>query len=262
MINNRKRNYLHLFAAVIIMSLSAAGFTADDKQTVDYLSTHELVSEGSCTADIHKAAGSLPEQIILTFTKNGNYNANVIFGQWGFTVKGPYAVKKGQITLTIDDETKKTLNKWLVNEKPDRYNKYYLKNGVIVDDNESVKYSRYLKFDDGTKFWDKSTLITKEGLPKKINSVQVTTMGMKKGITKSNVKLREKADAGSKEKRYCKDPEMGPCTNYVPKGEAVVIIARTEKKMKVQQWENFWYYVEFSGTIGEGWIFGEFLEME
>ncbi len=255
----------YIFAAVTVcvLLLNYSGLNAAEKLTADYLASHELESDEYTTADVHKVGGYFPEHIYLKFTGDGKYKADVNFGQWGYDVSGTYVIKNGKITLTIDDNTRDVLlNQWLKDEKPDRYNKYFLKNGVLVDDNDSIKYSRYLKFDDGTKFADTSTPVKGEGLQKKIDSVNVITMNKKKGITKNNVKLREKADANSKEKEYCKDPEMGPCTKYIPQGEEVVIIARTEKKMKVQKWENYWYYVQFPSTIGEGWVFGEFIDVK
>jgi len=254
--------YYCLLSIAIITTFMSSGFPAEVKLTEEYLTSHELNSDLKTSSDTHKAIGSLPEHIYLKFNSDGTYNANLYYGQWGFDIKGLYVIKNGKITLTIDDDSKDVLNQWLRDDKPDRYNKYFLKNGVLVDDNESVKYRRYLKFDDGTKFWDSSTLIKEAGIPKKINSVKVITMGMKKGVAKNNVKLREKADAGSKDLRYCRNSEDGPCNNYIPQGDEVIIIARTENKARVQKWDNYWYYVEFPESTDAGWVFAEFIDLK
>lgn len=263
MIKKRNFNYITVLISALMLLFAATGNAADVKLTAEYLASHEFESDENTTANIHKAGEDVPENIFLKFSGDGTYTATVYFGQWGYDVSGTYLIKNGKITLTIDDNTRDVvLNQWLKNDKPDRYNKYFLRNGVLVDDNDSIKYSRYLKFDDGTKFADKSTPVKGEGLLKKINSVKVITMNKKRGIVKTNVKLREKADANSREIEYCRDPEMGPCTKYIPKGDEVTIIARTENKVKVQKWENYWYYVEFPSTTGEGWVFGEFIEVK
>ena len=254
--------YIFSAAASFILLFNTVGLNAAEKLTAEFLTSHELISDRDTTSDAHKAIGSLPEHIYLTFTKDGNYKANIYFGQWGFEVEGPYVIKNGKVTLTINDATKEVLMQWIKDDRPDRYNKFFLKNGELVDDNDSIKYGRYLKFDDGTRFGDKSSLINAEGLQKKIGSERVITMNKRKGITKNNVKLREKADPNSREKEYCKDPEMGECTKYIPQGEEVAIVARTEKKYKVQKWENYWYYVEFPATSGEGWVFAEFIDLK
>lgn len=251
-----------LFFTVVMTTSVFPGSAEDVKLSAEYLSSHELASDLNTTSDAHKAIGSLPEHIFLKFKADGAYEADVYFGQWGFPVEGQYVIKNGQVTLTINDKSKEVLNQWLKDDKPDRYNKFFLRNGVLVDDDESVKYRRYIRFDDGTKLLDKSTLIKEADLPKKIGSVKVITMGMRKGVAKQNVKLREKADAGSKDLRYCRNSEDGPCTNYIPKGDEVIIIARTRNKFKVQKWEGYWYYVEFPENIDAGWVFSEFIDLK
>ena len=50
---------------------------------------------------------------------------------------------------------------------------------------------------------------------------------------------------------------------YCPKETQIRVLARTLEKERVQQWTNYWYYVEITAAEGMmqryGWMFGEFI---
>ncbi len=257
------KNYIGKLSVTILSVLFITGILhAEEKLSVEYLTSHELRADQYSTSKAHKAINSIPSDFNLRFTKDGKYRASVIYGGWGFDVEGTYIIKNSKVTLYINDKTKEHLKRELKEDKPGRYNSFFLKNGVLINDNDSLKYQRYIKFEDGTKFWDTTSLVKDEGLRKKVGPVSVITMGMKKGLIKDNAKVRERPDTKAKDKTYCKDVITGPCTQFVPKGEELTILGRTEKKIRVQKWENYWYYVEFPVNDTIGWMFGEFVELK
>jgi len=97
-----------------------------------------------------------------------------------------------------------------------------------------------------------------EGETRMVKNTTVITMGMKKGITTSSVKIREIPAADGKELAYYPaifEPEL----KAVPKDNPVTVIARTTEKQKVSKWENYWYYVQVGAHDGV-WMFGEFVK--
>lgn len=97
-----------------------------------------------------------------------------------------------------------------------------------------------------------------EGQTRMVGSTEVITMGMKKGITTSSVKIRETPSPEGKELAYYPaifEPEL----KAVPKDNPVTVIARTTEKQQVSKWENYWYYVQVGAHDGV-WMFGEFVK--
>ncbi len=92
-------------------------------------------------------------------------------------------------------------------------------------------------------------------LSREVNGVPVVTVGAVMAMTMQNVRVRT---APSVKASLIKFPTL----DYCPKGSYVRVLARTVQKEQVQQWTNYWYYVE---NLGEpespryGWMFGEFL---
>lgn len=95
----------------------------------------------------------------------------------------------------------------------------------------------------------------KPNLRRKVNGVEVSTMGAVMGMTTQNVRVRT---APSVKASIIKFPTL----DYCPKGSYVRVLARTLQKERVQQWDNYWYYVENTAQQESpryGWMFGEFI---
>lgn len=104
-----------------------------------------------------------------------------------------------------------------------------------------------------------------------INSVPVIFLGKARGQATTGVKLRAAPDANS---------EAGKCHNdggmieTLPKKAGVAVVARTGDKVKVANWENYWYFVQVdsyecsfektpAGLPYQGaWVFGEFIKLK
>lgn len=102
-----------------------------------------------------------------------------------------------------------------------------------------------------------------------INSVPVIFLGKARGHATTGVKMRAAPDANS---------EAGKCHNdggmieTLPKNGGVSVVARTVDKVKVANWENYWYFVQVDSyecsfeKTGQSlpyrgaWVFGEFIK--
>lgn len=100
-----------------------------------------------------------------------------------------------------------------------------------------------------------------EGKSRIYKELNVVTMGMKKGKTTSDVKIRKGPDVKSEVISF--QPEM--FTDYsgtaVPLGFSVTVIARTSDKVQVKEWNNYWYLVNV-GFHEEVWMYGEFVKFD
>ncbi len=95
----------------------------------------------------------------------------------------------------------------------------------------------------------------KPNLRRKVNGIEVITMGAVWGKALQNVRVRT---APSINASIIKFPKL----DYWPKGASVRVLARTVQKERVQQWTNYWYYVENTAEEESpryGWMFGEFI---
>jgi hypothetical protein len=151
----------------------------------------------------------------------------------------------------------------------DRYGeKKLLKNGIYKVCDQTERYQYCIIFDNGVKIFQKNSLI-KEGIEKKINNISVITMGSKEGMLEYNMKFRTEPNAKSKiipfpvidEKRE----GMTKNIDFIPKGYVIKIIARTKEKYKINDWNNYWYFVSVDDTFGnktiKGWMFSEFIKI-
>jgi len=141
----------------------------------------------------------------------------------------------------------------------------------LIRDDYSLYYKEYLFFESR---YNKQLLIegkendnfrlpvpgteVPEGETRMISKWQVITIGMKKAITTSAVKIRKTPEAHGEELAYYSEI-FAPEQKSVPKNATVTVVARTLEKEKVDKWENYWYYVHVGAPDGV-WMFGEFVK--
>ena len=102
----------------------------------------------------------------------------------------------------------------------------------------------------------------KSGTARIYKGIPVVTTGPAKGITTTNVRIREKPSINSKSLDYVKNPyETDAVFESVPVNTEVMVIARTRDKDRVQSWNNYWYLVS-TGFNTEVWMFGEFVKIK
>lgn len=116
--------------------------------------------------------------------------------------------------------------------------------------------------DCGSHQYYDTTSIVPAGQRRRLSSIPAVTMGAAKAKTTTRVRIRQEPNTASKEL------ECGgygtPTVPYADTNTDLSVFARTEKKEKVQNWTNYWYFVDAHCHIlpVHGWVFGEFVQFE
>lgn len=172
---------------------------------------------------------------------------------------------------------------WTGNYKIDSNNKVSLSEGIqqVKDcapnmpkttceykkEEEPLLYEYYLVC-NSSKYWNANTTVP-AGKELTFGGIPVITMGGKQAITIDDVKLRAKPDTNSESykcsvEKYMMEGEKP----FVPKDIELILLFRSKEKMKVKNWENYWYYAyvvtgwygHCNSPSGEGWLYGEFIK--
>lgn len=105
-----------------------------------------------------------------------------------------------------------------------------------------------------------------------IDSVPVIFLDKAAGSTTTAVKFRQAPDATAQAGKCFSDG--GPPINVLEKNTGVSVFARTLEKVKVGNWNNYWYFVDAgphcsfgedqqkSLPYGGVWVFGEFIKLK
>jgi len=100
----------------------------------------------------------------------------------------------------------------------------------------------------------------KKGATVKINGTAAIVMGEAPGSTTTKVVIRKGPSKSSK---------AHACNGKVPDTLKLTVLARTTNKVKVDKWNNYWYYVSIHGDENSfdcgstpQWIFGEFVSVQ
>ena len=129
------------------------------------------------------------------------------------------------------------------------------------DDKTSLFYNR--KLDCGVQsFWDPDS--KKAGESHKYKGIDLTLIH-KYGAATTSLMFRSAPNAQA---------NAYSCIMYekkvgaLPEGTTFTVIGRTNEKVKVNKWENYWYLIElimdegFNCDAERGWVFAEFVEFE
>ncbi|QOI53266.1 hypothetical protein Lepto1489_23290 (plasmid) [Leptospira interrogans serovar Bataviae] len=109
-----------------------------------------------------------------------------------------------------------------------------------------------------------------------IENEKILTMGNILGTINFDSFFRSKPDLNSKEISFndlapeeCLEGlSKSPKQVRLPKGFKIIIIGKTEKLSKIENWNSPWYYIETSiNCYGEihrsnGWVYGQFVDLE
>ena len=188
----------------------------------------------------------------IKFTAGGDFDCTEDFLMDSSRTKGTYALKNDRLTLVREG-----------NGGP------FLRDGRLVSDPNSLRFSRFIVFAGGEKLWDTTSAVP-AGNRVTIEGVPGVTMGMKKAAVTTNAKFRVKPDMKAKELTFGKFKEGGEGLEeetlpYLPAGTKIVVLARTVKTQKVQQWNNYWYYIDAEGPFDawkQGWVFAELVKLD
>jgi hypothetical protein len=118
------------------------------------------------------------------------------------------------------------------------------------------------------KYWNSDYLV-KPNLIRKINDEKILTLGLSLGKTTERVRVRENPTISSKFYKCWEMKENEPeIFNSLNTNKNLILIGRTLEKSKINQWNNYWYYVYIGVDWYEGcdsrygWIFGEFVDIK
>ncbi len=109
-----------------------------------------------------------------------------------------------------------------------------------------------------------------------IENEKILTMGNILGTINFDSFFRTKPDLNSKEipfydlapEECLEDLSKSPKQIRFPKGFKIIVIGKTEKLSKIENWNSPWYYIETSiNCYGEihrinGWVYGQFVDLE
>lgn len=106
--------------------------------------------------------------------------------------------------------------------------------------------------------------VLKKGTVRKVDGIEIYTMGNQNAEIIDDAFIRSAPNTGAKP-NSCTFEEYGidKVKNVLPKKHQLTVIGRTMKKVKVQHWENYWYYVDaktgWYSSCPRGWVFAEFI---
>jgi hypothetical protein len=137
-------------------------------------------------------------------------------------------------------------------------------NGKIVILENSVQYDTVIKLNNGVTLLNRNHIVP-AGLDRTVDGVKVKTMGCKPAVVTENAKIRIKPSIDSDTIKYAAEFD-GQVFQYCPADTKITVLARTENKEKINNWNNYWFYVELTGAseyeVRYGWIFAEFIKIK
>ncbi|MBN1523107.1 MAG: hypothetical protein JW904_01385 [Spirochaetales bacterium] len=145
-----------------------------------------------------------------------------------------------------------------------------VKMDIFIDSNDP-KSSRYIKnADDSLILWNKNYFVREEKKVE-INGAAAVTMGYKLRATTENLRIRKGPSTNDEHLTFFfKDTKSGQIKSWgsLLAGTNIRVLARTESKQKVEDWNNYWYYVEYKEPKGSmvvykrAWSYAEFINTD
>ena len=192
----------------------------------------------------------------IEFRKDGTYDENFA-GEGCGGYKGTYAIANNAVVLNTNQKDACTPDqKPVVNRK------------CVVEKDDKGLYRDVKMVCDGLFGYHRQDSVAAADRQVDIQGVPAVSMGARNAVVKETVMFRVSPDKSGKV-ITCKG--AGPdekSSSALPKGMQLIVLARTKEKARVGNWENYWYYVDpnidwySSCDAGEGWVFGEFIEMK
>lgn len=132
----------------------------------------------------------------------------------------------------------------------------------------------YLKEDGGIRKANVFRGLLPKDTPRKIHGIETLSI-LKSGNVNDTAYLRSAPDVSAKPlncilREPVKNSEETKKIHeghVIPKSTKLFVIGRTKTKVKVQKWDNYWYYIDGSNRpldseCGPGWVYGEFITIK
>lgn len=209
------------------------------------------------------------------------------------TIWGPF---DGRFGLYIEFNSDNTLKLYSFDETLSKSNgEYYIKNDKLIskiyknysmfeylpnefkkksitwilkNEENTIWYTKKLVSDNGLEFWDMNSKV-KNGTIVTYKNIKMMVIMPEEIKLKNNTNAREKPGINEKKIEFItSDNAKQKVISYIPKDHTVRIYARTLKKERLQDMEDYWYYCELlyswmANTTNKsryGWIYGGILK--
>ncbi|GBF52110.1 hypothetical protein LPTSP4_36480 [Leptospira ryugenii] len=179
------------------------------------------------------------------FYDNGKMTM-IFVGEGGEEIKGTYSIRNNKLYVKSDKD--------------------YECNLINLEDNLIFKLA--LNCSNGLRLYGYAHKSINE--TRKIDNNTVITMGRKRFKITENVKFRVAPELNS-ETIKCKFLSLQHTEiDFLPRSTVVHVLARTEDKIKIKNWNNYWYYVTVMYDMHDGescqkdygWIYAQFTELD
>ncbi|MCR1795598.1 MULTISPECIES: hypothetical protein [unclassified Leptospira] len=137
---------------------------------------------------------------------------------------------------------------------------------ILEKTDQSLYYTQRLNCGENSFFWNYSSELG-SGENRKYKGIEIVTVGQINSQTTANVKFRENPNQNSLSFKcsYIDEDHQQMESEYIPTGKDIVIIGRQTQKVRIGQWENYWYLIAVSSNAYNGcysdvgWVFGQFI---
>jgi hypothetical protein len=207
-----------------------------------------------------------PENIrfSIEFKSNGFFKGYAC-GESGGVMEGRYRFDSNDDTLVLNYYSYSIYDNLDNVNNPQNKGENQTKIFFLAKTTDSIFYDSYF-VDEKGKFFITCDRFRSTGKLKKYNNIEVYTLGRQKVNVLENLNIRALPTINSKKINFSETcVSCGYTTSYIPKDTTIEVYARTTKKDKVQEWNNYWYlwciYDDLQQKATYGWVYGEFLEV-
>jgi hypothetical protein len=252
------RNIMYKILTVIFIISTISISASKTIMHKDLLLNNEWIF---CTGDINELSHSQGSSAKIKFQNNSELTTLESYGEDLTIITGRYLINNDKLKLSIYKLSGHSYTKDMDLSKEMLINtecQFVSNNKSSIN---SLLYNSYYKCDNGYYIFNNSDK-TKINSEITINSIPVLSLGLKKGVTTENVKIRENPDIKSKSIIFNSEMYGGNLPS-IPKGAEISIIARTIEKNRIGSWDNYWYYVNVGDYYRKGWVwmYGEFIKI-
>jgi hypothetical protein len=211
-------------------------------------------------AKLVKKTAYVSTQKRVTFLTESKGNAYCVGEGCSCNINFSYAVENDQVKVTKIDK--------IIEGNLDYCPVMLLTQPCKIQVNEAEKIYSYELACGHDVYINEAAVLAKD-TPTEINAVPVIYLGDTSGHTTTVVKFRATPDAAAQAGKCYFD--AGLPAETLPKHKNLKLVARTLQKVKVGNWENYWYFVKTGDSCAFGedmkylpyggvWVYGELIK--
>ncbi|MEI1279629.1 hypothetical protein V6Z05_14970 [Leptospira venezuelensis] len=194
---------------------------------------------------------------VMEFKENQTYT-ELYAGEGCGGYNGSYEIKSNHLFLEPEKNPGCTPE-----NKPVKNKKCFLEKS-----DQSLYYTQRLNCGENLFYWNYNSKLG-SGQKRNYKGIELVTIGLINSQTTSNVKFRDTPNQNSLSFKcsFIDEGHQQVESEYIPTGNDIVIIGRQTQKVKIAQWENYWYLIAVSSNAyngcypNVGWVFGEFINI-